>query len=189
MSEASPHLDAAPGDLALVHAFLNTRNAAGPRERFDSPERLEDWLRKRALVAADAHISEADFTTVRALRETLRELIAAPVDTTAAREKANAIAQSAPLVVRFDADAQPGLEPAGPGAAGAMARILAIIATARSDGTWQRMKLCRNHECQRVFYDTSKNRSAVWCSSRSCGNRMNIRAHRERAASRSRAEP
>ena len=173
----------APGELALVHAFLNTWHADGPRERLESPERLRDWLVKRSLLAPAARVSVAEFEGVRRLRDGLRRLIGTPADGVAAAEleAINRLGRKMPLVVQFDAAGNPRLEPGGSGVQIAVARILAGIAAGRIEGTWPRLKLCRNVGCQRIFYDTSKNHSAIWCSSQICGNRMHARAHRARA--------
>jgi predicted RNA-binding Zn ribbon-like protein len=48
------------------------------------------------------------------------------------------------------------------------------------DGTFARLKSCRNHDCRWAFYDYSKNRSASWCSMQLCGNRTKTRAYRRR---------
>jgi predicted RNA-binding Zn ribbon-like protein len=172
----------APGELGMVHAFLNTCHADGPRERFDSPQRMQDWLAKRALIPPEAPVSPKEFEAVRHFRDTLRALIGADTDLPRAgpRGQFNDLARKALLIVRFDAAGKPGLVPAGSGIPAALARIIAAIVAGEAEGTWSRLKQCRNTECQRVFYDTSKNHSAVWCSSQLCGNRMAARAYRAR---------
>ncbi len=57
-----------------------------------------------------------------------------------------------------------------------------IVFTAMTDGTWARLKTCRNERCQKAFYDTSKNRSGAWCSMAGCGSRFKARAYRHRRA-------
>jgi predicted RNA-binding Zn ribbon-like protein len=172
----------APGELALVHAFLNTWHADGPRERWENPERLRDWLAKRALIPQSTPVSQMEFDSMRCLRDGLRQLIAASGAKMprAQLDKLNKLARDAHLVVHFDADGKPRLMPEDAGMQVAMARIFASVSVGQFEGTWSRLKLCRNIECQRVFYDTSKNHSAVWCSSQRCGNRMNARAYRAR---------
>jgi predicted RNA-binding Zn ribbon-like protein len=181
MTQPAHRHGTAPGELALVHAFLNTCHADGPRERFDSPERLQDWLAKRSLIAPDTQVSRSDYNAVRQFRDALRELIAGQGNTLQKSSLLNRLAQKAPLIVRFDETGTPLLSPAGTGVPAAIATILARIMAGAADGTWYRLKLCRNAECQRVFYDTTKNHSAVWCSSQHCGNRMAARAYRARA--------
>jgi predicted RNA-binding Zn ribbon-like protein len=51
-----------------------------------------------------------------------------------------------------------------------------------TDGTWKRLKACRNHGCRWAFYDYSKNRSGSWCSMQLCGNRTKTRSYRRRHA-------
>jgi predicted RNA-binding Zn ribbon-like protein len=38
--------------------------------------------------------------------------------------------------------------------------------------------------CQWLFYDRSRNRSAVWCQMAVCGNRIKTKAYRERRETR-----
>ena len=56
--------------------------------------------------------------------------------------------------------------------------VVAIAFAAMLDGTWSRLKACRN--CRWCFYDYSPNRSATWCSMQLCGNRKKTRAYRAR---------
>src|ERR671917_17466 len=62
----------------------------------------------------------------------------------------------------------------------ARGRMLAIVAHAQSEGTWDRLKSCPADNCRWAFYDRSRNRSAVWCNMAVCGNRAKVRSYRER---------
>ena len=42
-----------------------------------------------------------------------------------------------------------------------------------------RLRVCANDACRRVFYDETRNRSRRWCDSRTCGNLMRVRRHRD----------
>ena len=77
------------------------------------------------------------------------------------------------MVVGIDGDGGVGVS-----ADDALGRIVAVAVTAMLDGTWPRLKVCRN--CGWSFYDYSKNRSASWCSMQLCGNRAKTRAYRKR---------
>jgi predicted RNA-binding Zn ribbon-like protein len=44
------------------------------------------------------------------------------------------------------------------------------------------MKTCRNPACRWAFYDTTRNRSAVWCDMAACGNRAKARSYYARRA-------
>jgi len=42
-----------------------------------------------------------------------------------------------------------------------------------------RLRLCANVACRRAFYDETRNRSRRWCNSRTCGNRIRVKRHRD----------
>ncbi len=90
---------------------------------------------------------------------------------------------AAGLVTRFEvaADGRIGVQPAGSGVPGALARILLIAADAAAAGTWSRLKACAADDCQWAFYDRSPTRTGCWCSMRVCGARAKSRAYRQRA--------
>jgi predicted RNA-binding Zn ribbon-like protein len=92
----------------------------------------------------------------------------------------DAAARRAKLGVRFGVDGAVRTEAEAGGVAGALGRLLAIVAAAQDDGTWTRLKACLADDCQWGFYDRSRNRSAVWCDMRVCGNRQKVRSYRER---------
>ena len=110
----------------------------------------------------------------RAFREALRALLADKRDP-AAIAALDRAAAGARLAVRFDRDGTARLE-----GDGLVASLLAIIARAQADGTWERMKACRAEDCRWAFYDRSRNRSRAWCSMRECGNRAKARSYRAR---------
>jgi len=63
--------------------------------------------------------------------------------------------------------------------------LLISVTASMAAGTWPRLKVCANEECQRAFFDASRNRSGRWCSMAVCGNRMKGRSYRQRHAGRS----
>jgi predicted RNA-binding Zn ribbon-like protein len=173
----------APEPLRVVQDFVNTRY--GRERRFDltSPERLQVWLVQHGLLAEGAPVTEGDLRRALDVREGLRGLLGVNNGMTMLGERLeglNAIAKHAPLVVHFSGDGQAQLEPDIAGVDGALARLMGIVFTAMHEGTWSRLKVCRNEPCLRAFYDTSKNRSGTWCAMTKCGNRINARAYRRR---------
>jgi predicted RNA-binding Zn ribbon-like protein len=173
----------APGDLELVRAFVNTWDAEDGTELLTSPHELRDWLAARDLAAPQARISVADLRHAREVREALRAILFAhsgleldPQGPAAL----DAAARRARLAVRFGSDGGVRVAPEAGGADGAIGRLLAIVAGALQDGTWERLKVCLADDCQVAFYDQSRNRSAVWCDMRGCGNRQKVRSYRER---------
>ncbi len=98
---------------------------------------------------------------------------------------------AAGLVTRFEVtgDGRIGVQPAGPGVPGALARILLIAADAAAAGTWPRLKACAADDCQWAFYDRSPTRTGCWCSMQVCGARAKSRAYRQRASRAGRPAP
>jgi len=176
---------AAPGPLALVQALVNTQYGQGRHAHVEltSPEQLRAWLVAHRLLADGTPVTQGDFRRVFLLREALRSLLRANNETgmlASQIEVLNHLASNAPLTVRFHHDGLPTLEPDIAGVDGALARLVGIVFTAMTDGTWLRLKACRNDRCQKAFYDTSKNRSGTWCSMAGCGSRLKARAYRHR---------
>jgi predicted RNA-binding Zn ribbon-like protein len=176
---------AAPGPLALVQALVNTQYGQGRHAHVEltSPEQLRFWLVAHRLLADGTPVTQGDFRRVLLLREALRSLLRANNETgmlASQIEVLNHLASNAPLSVRFHQDGLPTLEPDIVGVDGVLARLVGIVFTAMTDGTWLRLKACRNDRCQKAFYDTSKNRSGTWCSMAGCGSRLKARAYRQR---------
>ena len=57
------------------------------------------------------------------------------------------------------------------------------MTAAMSDGTWTRLKVCADDECQVAFYDNSRARTGKWCTMKVCGNRAKQKAWRDRGRS------
>src|SRR5690349_7835969 len=165
--------DVAPGRLELVRRFANTLDEEHGREALHSPEQLRKLLAELRLLDRRARVTSSDLARAHDLRDTIRELALANngVPTDASLE--------ATLVVRIDAEAAE-LEPLSRDVDGALAQLVGVVYTAMADGTWPRLKACRRDVCQWLFYDRSRNRSAVWCSMAVCGNRTKTKAYRAR---------
>jgi predicted RNA-binding Zn ribbon-like protein len=176
---------AAPGTLASVQALVNTQYGHGRYAHVEltSPEQLRAWLVAHGLLADGTPVTQGDFRRVFQLREALRSLLRANNETEILASQVdvlNRLTSNAPLTVRFHHDGLPTLELDIAGVDGTLARLLGIVFTAMTDGTWGRLKACRNDRCQKAFYDTSKNRSGAWCSMASCGSRLKASAYRHR---------
>jgi predicted RNA-binding Zn ribbon-like protein len=51
---------------------------------------------------------------------------------------------------------------------------------AQEDGSWARLKVCANVECEWAFFDRSRNQQGSWCEMAVCGNRLKNRQLRAR---------
>lgn len=171
---------AAPPPLRLVQSFVNTVDLEHGREWLGDPGELAAWAVERRLVPPGTRFTGADVQRAIELREAFRALLAANRD-----RKRDAVAlglltraaHAGNLTVRFDAGS-PRLESAAVGLDGLFGQLVGVAATAMLDGSWERLKACRN--CRWAFFDESKNRSAHWCSMSLCGNRLKTRAYRSR---------
>ena len=163
--------NAAPEPLRLVQRFIKTIDLSHDREW------LTAWLEEQGLDSA----SDADLDRARTVREAIRELLYANNGNAVVSDPLPALdaaAAAARLTIDF---AGPALVPTAGGIDGVIGRVLVVCLATMSDGTWSRLKCCRNHECRWSFYDYSKNRSATWCSMQICGNRTKTKAYRRRS--------
>jgi predicted RNA-binding Zn ribbon-like protein len=84
--------------------------------------------------------------------------------------------------LRFDQGAAGRLESEAKGVDAAIGRLLAIVHDAMAEGTWTRLKACREHACEWAFFDQTRNHSRAWCDMQVCGNRAKARTYRRRHA-------
>jgi predicted RNA-binding Zn ribbon-like protein len=171
---------AAPQPLRLVQAFVNTVDLENEREWLADAAALEVWARERDIVSAGTRFTNRDLRQALELREAFRALLAANRDRrrdAAALALLTETARAARLSVVF-AGESPKLEPEANGIDGLCGQLVSVAVTAMLDGSWARLKACRN--CRWAFFDESKNRSAHWCSMSLCGNRLKTRAYRHR---------
>ena len=164
----SPRYDvpkAAPEPLREVQQFVNSVDLEHELDW------LPDWLDERGLAG--------ELERARALREALRALVlannGAALDQTAL-ELVNDVAARLPLQLGADGHVSVGT------GRDALDGVVATALGAMLDGSWSRLKACRN--CCWSFYDYSPNRSGTWCSMQLCGNRKKTRAYRSRRRSR-----
>jgi predicted RNA-binding Zn ribbon-like protein len=166
-------VEPAPGRLELVQRFVNTVDLEHGREVLHSPAQLRALLVQLGLLDDGTRVTEAGLDRALELREGLRGLALAN------NEGTEDSVLEAGLVVRIDGRGGV-LEPARRNVDGALADLVGIVYTAMADGTWSRLKACRRDVCHWLFYDRSRNRSAVWCQMAVCGNRTKTKAYRAR---------
>ena len=165
--------------LELVRDFVNTADLEDGEERLADPQALQYWLVFHGLAELRDRASAGDLERALAVREALRELLRAhtgvAADTHGASEVLNEAARDAGLAIRFSAGTVE-FAPAGRGLGG----VLAAVASAMADGSWERLKACRSDTCRWAFIDNARNHSRQWCDMKVCGNRAKARAFRAR---------
>jgi predicted RNA-binding Zn ribbon-like protein len=165
-----------PAELALVESFLNSLDTESGADDLDCIARYAAWLQAHDQPSAD--LGDRDLADARALRDALRAAARAHHDGSD-QESFDALTRRIPLRARFGPEGI-GLASAEAGARSVLGAVLAAVVLAERDGTWRRVKICREDTCQWAFYDQSKNSSKQWCSMRVCGNRNKTRSYRAR---------
>jgi predicted RNA-binding Zn ribbon-like protein len=160
----SPRYDlpnAAPEPLRQVQLLVNSTNVESGEDW------LPEWLAERG--------AGGELEPARELRDALRSLVLANNGFPLADEAVRVVnASAARLSLRLDRERRVEIESRGD----PLDAVVAVALGAMLDGTWSRLKACRN--CHWSFYDNSPNRSATWCSMQLCGNRTKTRAYRRR---------
>jgi predicted RNA-binding Zn ribbon-like protein len=173
----------APAPLELVQRFVNSVDRESGEDELTGPAELRAWLAERDLIVADERVTRADLERAIDVREGLRALLIANNGMEADAERVARLdraAARAGVRVVFTPGAEPRLVPTARGVDGAIGRLLAIVAGAVEDGSWQRLKACSRDVCEWAFFDHSKNHSGRWCQMDVCGNIEKARAFRER---------
>ena len=186
-SWAPPEQDKpAPMPLLLVQSFINTRDIEkGTDQLLDDPGGAQAWLACAELIPAQTPVGAAQLREARAVREGLRALVRPNCDGTppspkdldalrrvVSRRRPAVRVERSGRVVLAVGDATDLVD--------GLLEILLIVRDAQADGTWRRLKLCANSDCESAFFDRSRNRQGTWCSMAKCGNRLKNRRFRAR---------
>lgn len=156
--------------IEIITAFLNdpSERLPGPGYRGGRPAAVED-------------VSAYDLLSLADLRGALHSLLRSGSPSANALEVVNRISRMVPMRVALSGSGDLRLEPsARAGILGTIGEVLAAVYAVTRAGLWSRLKICADPSCGRVFFDRTKNRSAVWCDRRVCGNRAKVRRYRER---------
>ncbi len=181
----------APMPLRVVEEFINTRRRDS--DEIGTPPQLATWLHEHGLAPAGTMVTAENRARAERIREGLRALVAEnnaePVSSPrpdgldpAARTELAALTREFPLILDVTVS-PPRLVPhSRTPVDAALAGLLAIVAEAVTDGTWARLKACREPSCRWAYYDHSRNHRRTWCSMDLCGNRAKARAHHRKSA-------
>ncbi len=172
--------------LHRLQAFVNTNDIEGDEDELGTPGLLRDWLIAGGALPASGRVTAGEHARTIAVREGLRALGRAnndePLDHGLVRAM-NEAAGRLPLVAGVSDPSSWRLEPTDSGVDGFLEGILATLLAAMANGSWSRVKACRNDTCRWLFFDKSRNRSGTWCTMAICGSRMKARAYRARRRS------
>ena len=177
--EERVNASAAPGELEIVRAFVNTLDIEAGTDELANPAEASAWLGEHG---RRVRVTKGDLRELIELREALRDLVSER-GTPAERRAAAAVDRIAarhPLSLRLSGGDENPLAPSAGGVGGFLGRVLGIVVAAIIDGSWDRMKACRNDGCRWLFFDHSRNRSRAWCTMDLCGSQAKMRAYRGR---------
>jgi predicted RNA-binding Zn ribbon-like protein len=174
----------APEPLLRIQALINSVELPAGPDRLADPDDARPWLIDHGLMAAGAHLSDADLQSLREVREALRAVLVrnsgGPAPTEAQWRPLRAVAAGGLARAEVDADGGVGLAAAGDSVPERLVDLLLIMHDAQRDGSWARLKVCGNDECRWAFYDRSRNHGGTWCEMSSCGNKLKNREFRAR---------
>ncbi|MFC4059486.1 CGNR zinc finger domain-containing protein [Planomonospora corallina] len=169
--------------LATAVDLVNTSPATGGEDRLDSLEALTEFV-ERWQISGVGELGAGDLGQVRALREAFHRVFTAPDQATAVIRLNTLLSETriTPRLTEHDGHAL-HVHYFAPGAClgeHLAADLGVALAHLLVEGEWERLRTCSAPDCERVFVDESRNRSRVYCDSRTCGNRMHVAAYRAR---------
>ncbi len=175
----------APMPLLVVQSFVNTYEADTGVDLLGDLENGRTWLADAGLLDG-IPLTWAELSTARDVRESLRALLIRnaggdaptsgqlePLATLATKSRLRPILHDGLIHLETEDDTEPIR----------LASLLLIVRDAQHDGSWKRLKACRNDECLWAFYDRSHAGRGTWCDMATCGNRIKNRNLRSRRSS------
>jgi hypothetical protein len=185
-------LSVAPGTLALVQDFLNTitEGTIAPPDLLATLDTAQEWadtvieqwcsIDDLGWAKTLPKLTENDREALVTFRDQLFEgLFGYSYSEPASRPRRNAPTYRPVMTVSTGGI---DLRPDGEGWQYFEMALLLICHQSQLEGVLRRMKSCKSETCDVVFFDRSNNNSGAWHDVKVCGNRANVRAHRERTA-------
>ncbi len=170
--------------LLVVQSFVNTYEADTDLDLLADLDTGLPWLREAGLLARNS-VTRAELERARQVRESLRALLVhnagGDAPSPAQLEPLAAVGAASPLQPTVGDDGHVDLDADGEADPIRWGSLLLVVRDAQRDGSWDRLKACRNDECLWAFYDRSHAGRGAWCDMASCGNKIknrNLRARR-----------
>ncbi len=171
----------APMPLLVVQSFVNTWEGDTGIDLLEDRPGATRWLNEAGLV--EGPLEDRDLEEARVLREAIRALLVRNADREAPDEAERAAFAAFAQESRYQAVVTPRgdieLKPE-PDSGSLPTTLVLLIRDAQRDGTWARLKACRNPDCRWAYYDRSHAGRGAWCDMAVCGNRIKNRNLRSR---------
>ncbi len=172
--------------LLLVQSFVNTYEADTGVDLLADLDVGLPWLKEAGLLDSES-VTSGELEQTRRVREALRALLVhnagGEMPSAAQLEPLASLGAASRLQPIVGDDGLVHLESDVGATSVRLAPLLLIVRDAQRDGSWQRLKACRNDECRWAFYDRSHAGRGAWCDMASCGNKIKNRNLRARRAS------
>lgn len=174
--------------LGTLTGLVNTDSEVSESEQLGDLDALQVFIAERTITEV-AHPTESDLAALHALRRQLRAILIAPHDNTRT-EMVNRLLAQAPITPRLVDHDGLGLHmhyfpPYATLSEHLIADFSMALAHLLTSGEAARLRICARPGCGRAMFDTTKNRSRIYCDSTKCGGRLHSAAYRAR---RSRAD-
>lgn len=175
----------APAPLQPLQLLVNTRDTDEGWDVLAELSAARLWLQREEMIGARTRFEESDLEELRELRESLRAVLLSnnggpPLTSSQLKPMRELLSASSPT---FELDASGRIDLAARSKSdlgGVLMAVLLAVRDAQADGTWSRLKVCRNDACGWAFFDRSRNRNGSWCDMAVCGNREKNRSFRVR---------
>lgn len=169
--------------LQVVSAFVNTSPQAAGSEQLGDVAQVKEFMDEWIVTEVEQPV-EADLPALYRLRRGLRAVFTAP-DLCARVDLVNSLLAAAPIQprlvehdsLRLHIHYFPSYAPLPDHLNADCAMALALLL---EHGESERLRVCQAPDCGRVFVDSSRNRSRLYCDSQACGNRLHAAAYRAR---------
>ncbi|WP_317619865.1 CGNR zinc finger domain-containing protein [Nonomuraea phyllanthi] len=169
--------------LATVVELVNTSPSTGGDEGLAGLAELQAFVESRQ-ISGVTKLTARDLGQVRIVREAFHRVFTSTDPAAAVRTLNGLLSETRitprltehdghPLHVHYFAADATLAEHVAADCGVALAHLLV-------EGEAERLRTCSAPDCNRVFVDESRNRSRVYCDSRTCGNRMHVAAYRAR---------
>jgi predicted RNA-binding Zn ribbon-like protein len=172
--------------LLVVVDLVNTAAETGGTEALPDADAVRSWVDKHH-VSSVAASDYSDVASIHKVRERFRQCFGLS-DAELLAERVNTLVAEAPVQPRLtDHNGYDWhIHYFAPGAS--LADHLAVdggmaLAHVVAAEEVERLRVCEAPDCQAVLLDLSRNRSKRYCDARTCGNRLNVAAYRERKRS------
>jgi hypothetical protein len=174
-----------PDELRPLLQFLNSRPIGYDGEGLPDARSAGAYLRASGFDISDADLGSKELALLHRLRGALTTVVGGAGEASeldAAWGTMREIAAESPVVIVLGPGAHTALEPASSGARAVVERVLADVHAAITAGRFDRLHLCAFEPCAAGFYDATRSRTQRWHSYATCGNRVNVAAHRKRVS-------